>query len=49
MEKTARELELEKLIASGEYGVMTECAYGTIIADKEVNKKIVPNTDKDEK
>ena len=29
------EKDIEKMIASGELGVMTECAYGSAVADTE--------------
>ena len=34
------EQELQKMIESGEIGTMTECAYGSAIADSEKNNTI---------
>lgn len=39
---------LEKLIESGEIGTMTECAYGSAIADTE-SEKLKKDDSKDKK
>ena len=33
---------IEDMIASGEIGVMTECAYGSAVADTEIENTLKP-------
>ena len=39
---------IEEMIANGEIGVMTECAYGSAIADDEHNNTLKKKKKKDE-
>lgn len=36
---------IEKMIENGELGVMTECAYGTAVADTEKNNNLKKKKD----
>ena len=42
---TEREKEIEKMIESGELSSMTECAYGSTVADTEKDNTLKKNTE----